>query len=310
MSLVDVLPVDPVMATTRRPRPRRTSRGDRAEGGDRRVDPDDRSGRHPHRVQPCHARGGRPRRRPPARRSANSRAVRPLAGQGDEEVARRDGARVDRDAGHGRVRAGRGAARDGGDLAGRERDHAAPASAESASRATSRSSNGIVRSASSWPCSCPLPAMTTTSPGAAIPTARSIAVAAVDLDVHREAGGDVGDDRGRVLAARVVGCDDGDVGQAPHDRAHQRPLAAIAVAAASEDADQAPGGDLARRPQHVLEPVRRVGVVDEHREGLAGVDRLEPPGHARDGREARAHGVVRHARAPPRARPRTARSRR
>ena len=37
-----------------------------------------------------------------------------------------------------------------------------------------------------------------------------------------------------------------------------------------------------------------MGVVHEHREGLAGVDRLEPPGNARDGRDPGPHGVVRH----------------
>ena len=46
----------------------------------------------------------------------------------------------------------------------------------------------------------------------------------------------------RVLGARVVGGDDGEVGEPGADRAHQRPLVAVAVAAAAEDADQPPAG--------------------------------------------------------------------
>ena len=46
----------------------------------------------------------------------------------------------------------------------------------SSSRATSRSSKGILRPPSnSWPCSCPLPAITTVSPGSARPSASAIA---------------------------------------------------------------------------------------------------------------------------------------
>ena len=65
------------------------------------------------------------------------------------------------------------------------------------------------------------------------------------------------------------------------DRAHQRPLLAVAVAAAAEDADQPPvrGGELAGRDEHVLERVRGVRVVDQDRERLALVDRLEPARH-------------------------------
>src|SRR5204862_8347216 len=55
-------------------------------------------------------------------------------------------------------------------------DHAVAPSRRSASRATSRSSNGIVRSANSWPCSWPLPAIRTTSPSPASEIACSIAV--------------------------------------------------------------------------------------------------------------------------------------
>ena len=89
--------------------------------------------------------------------------------------------------------------------------------------------------------------------------------------------------------ARVVGGHDRHVGEPPRHRAHLGALAAVAVAAAAEHHDQPPAADeLARRPQHVLERVGRVGVVDEHREGLAALDGSKPPGHARRPRDARA----------------------
>ena len=54
----------------------------------------------------------------------------------------------------------------------------------------------------------------------------------------------------------------------------------IAVAAGAEHDQHPPaGGGLARRLEGAGERARLVGVVDEHRERLALVDRLEPPGH-------------------------------
>jgi hypothetical protein len=74
---------------------------------------------------------------------------------GDEEVAVLHQARVDRHAAD-LVRPGRRfepPGRERRDLVEREPDHAAARLRRRASRATSRSSNGIVWSASSWPCS-------------------------------------------------------------------------------------------------------------------------------------------------------------
>ncbi len=150
-----------------------------------------------------------------------------------------------------------------------------------------------VRSANCWPCSCPLPAITT---HVARPRQRDGALdrgAAVGLGVHRDAVHDLGDDRVGVLAARVVGRDDGEVGQPPRHPPHLRALAAVAVAAAAEHADQPPGGDLAGGREHVLEPVGRVRVVDEHGERLAGVDRLEPARDALHRGDAGPDGRVR-----------------
>ena len=218
--MVDVLPVEPVMATTRAGDRRRTSaaiapRAATAESTQMTDVPG--TGVSPRRTAVPDANVSRSRRTaaaPAATAASTNRApcVR-SPGRATKRSPGCDSARVDRHARHGRDPARRRAARDGGDLARRERDHAAPAGAGAPRAPPSRSSNGTVRSASSWPCSCPLPAMTTTSPGAGQPDGALDRRPAVDLDVHREAGGDVGDDRGRILAARIVGRDDRDVGQ-------------------------------------------------------------------------------------------------
>ena len=51
-------------------------------------------------------------------------------------------------------------------------------------------------------------------------------------------GQDRGADRGRIFAARIVVGDDDAVGHLGGDRAHQRPLAGVAVAAAAEHHDE------------------------------------------------------------------------
>ena len=87
------------------------------------------------------------------------------------------------------------------------------------------------------------------------------------------------DDRFRILRARVVGGHQDAVGQLPRSGAHQRPLGGVAVAAGSEHHRQPPVGHLARGAQDVVQRVGRVRVVHQHAEGLALVDRLEPPRH-------------------------------
>ena len=64
-------------------------------------------------------------------------------------------------------------------------------------------------------------------------------------------------------------------------RPHQRALLVIAVAAGPEHDQQAAPGELPSPLERLGQPVRRVGVVDQDGEGLAGVDRLEPAPHAR-----------------------------
>jgi hypothetical protein len=131
------------------------------------------------------AAGERPR--PPRRREHAPRpgpqgvggepaAVHPLAGDGDEQIARGDRARVDDDPRRAALALAQefGAGR-AGDLLGGPVLHAL-ATARNASRATTTSSKGSLRPpANSWPCSCPLPAMTTTSPAAASAIAAAIA---------------------------------------------------------------------------------------------------------------------------------------
>ena len=63
--------------------------------------------------------------------------------------------------------------------------------------------------------------------------------------------------------------------------AHQRPLARVAVAAAAEHHRDLAPRQLAHRAQRRRQGGVGVGVVDEHREPLAAVHRLEPAGDRR-----------------------------
>ena len=88
----------------------------------------------------------------------------------------------------------------------------------------------------------------------------------VDLVVADHAGEDLRQDEVGRLEARVVAGDDDVVGEPAGDRAHQRPLGGVAVAAAAEHAPElaaALGGERPQRRQRLLERIRRVGVVDD-----------------------------------------------
>ena len=106
------------------------------------------------------------------------------------------------------------------------------------------------------------------------------------LPVGRNAAHDLGADRRRLLAARIVVGDEREVGEARGDLAHHRPLAAIAIAAAAEHHDQLAAGEGPQGRQHGLERLGLVGVVD--------IDRRRPSG---DGRRA-AGGRARRSRSP------------
>ena len=75
------------------------------------------------------------------------------------------------------------------------------------------------------------------------------------------------------------------------DPSHQRSLLTVPVAAGSEDDDQLPGAELARGPEHVVERVRRVGVVDDDAERLPCLHGLEPAGNAGDRLEPAPHSI-------------------
>ena len=150
-----------------------------------------------------------------------------------------------------------------------------------------RSSKSSVRSPTICTASWPFPAITTTSPALGLvdgqgdggragrarrPPAAPAGMPARIASMIAE----------RVLAPRVVGGEDHPIGEAGGHLAHLRPLARVAIAARADDHDHpAPGGGVAGGRQRALEGAGLVGVVDEHRERLALVDRLEP---ARDRR--------------------------
>ncbi len=87
------------------------------------------------------------------------------------------------------------------------------------------------------------------------------------------------------MAARIVSAlpsadcrrDDDDIGEPCRDLAHDRPLAAVAVAATAEHDHDTAGGERAHRGQHIFQRVGLVGVVDIHRRTVGGgADMIEP----------------------------------
>ena len=264
MSFVDVLPVEPVMPTTRALDRSRTARPERARGRRR------------------HRRGTSVAAAP--RASASSTNSAPPADR-NEEVARLDAARVDLHA---------------GDLVGVRRSLEAPrprtrprraragsrgapqrAAAPPARRRGRRT--GRSRPASSCPCSWPLPAITTTSPctrDLERPRDRGAPVG-LDLDVGLGAGHDLVDDRLGLLAARVVGGDDRQVGELAR-RSGPSAAAWRGRGRRRSRTRRSAGRRRARAPcaSTFSSESGRVRVVDEHRERLALVDGLEAAGHA------------------------------
>ena len=82
---------------------------------------------------------------------------------------------------------------------------------------------------------------------------------------------DVGDDRARILAARIIGGNEDAIGEPRRNRAHERPLGRIAIAARAEhhrEAARPRRGDRTQRLQHVLERIGRVRVVDHHERSI------------------------------------------
>ena len=93
-------------------------------------------------------------------------------------------------------------------------------------------------------------------------------------------------DRGGVLASRIVGRDDDQVGEPRGGGAHQRPLSPVSIAAAAEEAVEPLGSERAHGFERARERVGGVRVVDENLEGLPFVHGLETPRDGLHGREA------------------------
>ena len=95
---------------------------------------------------------------------------------------------------------------------------------------------------------------------------------------------DLGDDRQRILGARIVGGDERQIRVRGGGRTHRGTLRTVAIPTATEHDDQATGRQRARRAQHASDAIRRVCVVHHHQEILPGLDRLHPARARRRGR--------------------------
>ena len=155
-------------------------------------------------------------------------------------------------------------------------------------RITAASSNGITVSPTIWPCSWPLPATTSTSPGRSRSSPAAIAASRSPISVApgqaarmaaRIAAGSSPRGLSSVTIARSA--------PAAAACAHQRALAAVAVAAGAEHHDQPSVRVRAQRGEQPGQRVRRVRVVDIGR-GAVGQPRgqLQPPAHAAQRRQA------------------------
>ena len=189
----------------------------------------------------------------------------------------------------------------------------------SASRATSTSSNGSIRSPITWYFSWPLPAISTRSPGCAIANRALDRRRAIDdrqaRSVARRRRRSAGIAMPRLISsmmrsgssrARVVGGDHDDVAQACRDHAHQRALGPIAIAAAAEHRDEpaaAPAGAPSRAGSSARRRCarsRRRRARRRRRSTRPGSGRARP----RAPRRPASIAVERHVRAPSRSRPR------
>ena len=179
-----------------------------------------------------------------------------------------------------------------------------------AGRATaSWSENGSTGSPTIWPVSWPLPATSSTSPACSSPTAVRIASARSPISSAPGAAARIA---ARIAAgssdARIVVGDDDDVGLRRRDLAHHRPLAAIAVAAAAEHADEPARRVGPQRVQHIRQRVGLVGVVDEDQRAVDARRRAPAAPWRRSACAQRGHARATCPRPPPSpARPRPAR---
>jgi hypothetical protein len=254
MSFVDVLPIEPVMPTMRAALRSRTARPI---------------------WQAAKASSGTSVAAAP-RDECVSRYVR-AAANGDEEVAVDDPARVDLHAGEasgpriGPRRVPRGS-----------RVSSAITPVPSACAAPSRATSAVVEG--HLAARDLLPVLVTLA-GDHDDVARVVRLdraarsrVAVELDLEVEPAGDLSSDfRGSSLRG-LSGRDQHDVARAPSTTLPINGVSPIAVAAGAEHADDPAASELACASQHGLERSRRVCIVDEDRERLALVDRVEAAG--------------------------------
>ena len=176
------------------------------------------------------------------------------------------------------------------------------------SRATATSSNGSTWSPTIWPCSWPLPASRTMSPGPAIAMARRSPRAVRRSRSRPARPPEHRADRRRVLAARIVVGDDDHVGQPRRDRAHLGALALVAVAAGAEHDDQPALDVRPERRDRRLDRVGRMRIIDiDRRAGAADHRALQPPAHRLTPAPCRQASSTSRRRSPSPARPRPAR---
>ena len=189
---------------------------------------------------------------------------------------------------------------------GRARSRPGRRERRSSSRATSRSSKGILRPPSnSWPCSWPLPAITTVSPGSAAAQRQRDRRPPVGLDLDLAA--PPAPIPARISAMIASGSSERGLSEVTTARSASRAAISPICGRLSRSRSppqpktqisRRPAGELAGRDEHVLERVGRVRVVDEDRERLALVDRLEPPRHPLGLGQRRGRGLRARPRAP------------
>ena len=97
-----------------------------------------------------------------------------------------------------------------------------------------------------------------------------------DLDGSRRSSQDGSADRRGLFTARIVVGDDHTIRLLGGNRSHHLPFAGIAIAAATEDHDQAPCDVWAQRFERLGERVGLVGLIDEDRGAVGLADPFEP----------------------------------
>ena len=103
-----------------------------------------------------------------------------------------------------------------------------------------------------------------------------------------------------IFRARVIRGHHDTIGMAGGNRSHLGPLAPVPVTTTPEDTDQAPVAEGPCCSQSIVQPVRRVGVIDQNRRKSAGLSALDdhtlhPAGHTakrRNGLQQQGQGEV------------------